>query len=167
MKIFSVHEPAGGGRSPAQAQDIVFIKEGMSWPALFFPLLWQIWHGMWLVLVAYLAVGAAIEFVLRTFAGDALAGIGALGFALLFALEANQIRRWHLARRGFELAGVVAGRDLEEAEFRFFSGWQDSEQRAPQFPATPLPAAPRPIAQQPVATRAAPIGVFPQPGGRS
>ena len=168
MKLFTVHEPAAGGRSPAAAEAIVFVKEGISWPALFFPLLWQVWHGLWLVLIGYLAIAAAVEYGARLLGGSGFAAAATSLFALLFALEANNLRRWSLGRRGYRTTSVVSGRNLEEAEFRFFSHWQEGAPRSvPVSSATaPQPQAPRPIPQQP-AGRPAPIGVFPQPGGRS
>ena len=42
---------------------------------------------------------------------------------LLFALEANNIRRLSLARRGWRDIGGSFGGNLDEAEIRFFEKW--------------------------------------------
>ena len=41
------------------------------------------------------------------------------GLHFLFALEANQLRRWSLYRRGWRLAAVVGGDRIEDAEARY------------------------------------------------
>ena len=43
-----------------------------------------------------------------------------IGFVILVGYNANDWRRGGLARRGYLLADVVAGRDLAAAEQRFF-----------------------------------------------
>jgi hypothetical protein len=106
---------------------------------------------------------------------------------LLFALEANNLRRWTLERRGFRLVAVAEGRNIEEAEIRYFSSREAGD---PALPVPPIPAPPpaptsvptppvppippiptslRPI--QPSAEAGDVVGLFPTPattpGGRS
>ena len=40
--------------------DIVFIKDGFSWPGLLIPFFWMIWHRLWLPLAVYLAAVAPV-----------------------------------------------------------------------------------------------------------
>lgn len=169
MTLYTVHEPATSvGRSAADAEAIAFVKEGLCWPALFVPVLWLVYHGMWLILTGYVIVLVGIEAALDALGTSELAGgiIGA-GIAVLFALEAASLRRWHLARKGFAQVGVVSGHDLEEAEHRFFVNWlaapaaKDSEPAANRV--QPIPR--RAVVAPPAA--AGVIGVFPQPGGRT
>lgn len=119
MKVFTAHEPPDGGGS--RFEGITFVKEGFSWPALFVPMFWLIWHRMWWVLLAWLAISTALGAVGELVEESGfIVGVLSVLFALWFALEANALRRWSLARKGWHLLGVAAGRDQEEAEQSFF-----------------------------------------------
>ncbi len=62
MKIFSIHHRS---TDPAiilsEGLETRFVKEGISWAALFFSPLWLVFHRMWLVLFgAFLLYAAAL-----------------------------------------------------------------------------------------------------------
>ncbi len=97
MKIYSVHLP----RDPA---DAVFVKEGMAWPCLVIPVLWMLWHRMWVPSAIVFACSLAIAAIGKV-GGDLLTAnlIGA-GFQLAVALEANNLRRWSLGKAGYREA---------------------------------------------------------------
>jgi hypothetical protein len=119
MRSYSVHAPPG---EPAAPEKFAFVKEGFSWPALFVPILWILWHRLWLTLVGYIVYVLVLAWIGRL-AGDAYATlIGLLG-NILFALEANNIRRLSLENRGWREVGIGLGRDLTEAEMRFFQNF--------------------------------------------
>lgn len=119
MKAFTVHMPPDL-TGDAAVERAVFIKDGLCWPALYIPLLWLLWHRMWLVLIAYLIAVMAIGAV-QIFAGAGAAAIILIVFGFFFAAEANNARRWSLRRRGWTQAGEAFGRDREEAEIRYFT----------------------------------------------
>jgi hypothetical protein len=125
MKAFTVHMPPDLA-GDAAAERAAFVKDGFCWPALFIPLLWLLWHRLWLVLVAYLvavtAIGAA-----QVVAGKGAATFILIAFAFYFAAEANNARRWSLRRRGWTQAGEAFGRDRGEAELRYFTGLERHE----------------------------------------
>ena len=158
MSIYTVLSP------PPQAGDIapdplslVFVKEGFCWPALFFPEVWLIFRRLWLVLVldllVIIAAGVAADRV-----GGAV-GLILVLVRLLFALEANGLRRWTYYRHGYRLIGVVEGRRLWEAELRFFLDWSPG-------PTVPPPPETEPPAAKPPSPEAGEvIGLFPVPGG--
>jgi hypothetical protein len=135
MRAYSVHAPPGEALEPER---FAFVKDGIAWPALFVPALWMFWHRLWLVLLAYLAYVVALA-ALGRFVGEGPAVTVALLGALLLALEANNLRRWSLRRRGWQEVGSGSGRDLEEAELRFFQTWTSqaatprAESRAPAY----------------------------------
>jgi Protein of unknown function (DUF2628) len=169
MKVFTVHEPPEG---PGDSLDrIIFVKEGFCWPALVIPTFWLLWQRMWLVLLAWLAIGVGVGLLGEYVEGlDFIVGVFSLLFAFWFALEANALRRWSLARKGWRLLGVAAGRDREEAEQSYFRrhmaealrpGSRPGPRPAPlvsPFAQPPRPAGPsNPPGHEPV------IGLFPQP----
>ncbi len=110
---------------PAEDPDLILIKEGFSWLALFFPVLWLIWHRLWRGLIAYLVVGAAIGTVVGLAdAGDLIEGLAAAGFAVLVGLEAQDWRRAALVRQGYREVGVVRAEDEDSAVARFLGGYR-------------------------------------------
>jgi Protein of unknown function (DUF2628) len=119
MRVYTVHAPPEEIDSP---EAFLFVKDGISWPALFFPVLWILWHRMWLTLVYYIVFLLVVAWVGRLGGHEAASIIGALG-GILFALEANNFRRMALRARGWIDLGPASGRDYGEAETRFFGEW--------------------------------------------
>lgn len=132
MKVFTVHEPPTPGEGSGRFDRFAFVKEGFSWPALFFPFIWALWHRMWWVLLGWLAVAVATtviaELVPET---ETVVGVFSVLFTLWFALEANGLRRWSLDQKGWRMVGVAAGRDLVEAEQSFFRRQEPAARTAP------------------------------------
>ena len=155
MPLYTVLAPPAGAGRP-EPMDYVFVKDGVSWPALFIPELWLLFRRMWVVLLVYLAV------LLLALATGRLVG-GPLSPAFLtlahlwFALEGNELRRWTLRRRGYRLVDVVQGGRLADAEMRFFLGLERAG-------ASPPPA--KPAITPPAVDEAGDVvGLFPTPGG--
>jgi len=119
MKAFTVHMPPDLPDDDA-AERAAFVKDGFCWPALFIPVLWLLWRRLWLVLLAYLIAVTAIGAV-QIIAGEGAATIILIAFAIYFAAEANNARRWSLSRRGWTPTGEAFGHSRDEAEIRYFS----------------------------------------------
>lgn len=164
MTIYTVHAPPDAEVSAETAQRIRFVKEGFSFWALVLPAVWLLFNRLWLAFLGWLAVIVALQ-VAGRWVGEVETGVVAFVFGVWFAVEARDIQRWTLARRGWRLLGVVESSDRDTAERRFFEAWLGAE--APPAPAEPVPPKP-PAAAQP-APRPAPsgvIGLFPNTGGR-
>jgi len=108
--------------SSASDGDVVLIVEGFSWLALFFGPFWALWHGMWRTVIVLLVIAALIS------GGGALAGLANELVSVLqifvqigLGLWGNDLRRAALARQGYVERAVVAGRNGEEAEHRYFT----------------------------------------------
>lgn len=167
MATYTIYVPArfiAGERepSPEAADEVRFVKEGFSWPALFVPLLWLLYHRMWGTLALYLAVVIALGWTMAALSLSAtMTTIVWLVFGILFALEANTLRRLSLERRGYRLSDIVSGSSLQECEQRFFTAWLN---RAP--PARPVGAGREP--RPPIVPSAPPggdvLGLFPERG---
>ena len=115
--VYTAHV-RGRGRIDA---DLVFVKDGFSWPAFFFTGIWALWHRLWLFALIVFASGFAVGFVSDFLNLDPLtdAAVG-LAWAVLVGYEANDARRRALARRDFDLEDIVLGQNLTQAEHRFF-----------------------------------------------
>jgi hypothetical protein len=158
MSIYTVlGPPPEAGDVAADPLSLVFVKEGFCWPALFIPEIWLIFRRMWLLLAVDIVVIIAASLTNGPL-GAAAVLILVLA-RLLFALEANGLRRWTFYRHGYRLIGVVEGHRLQEAELRFFLEW------APDMSAPPPPEPEPPAAKPPSPEAGEVVGLFPVPGG--
>lgn len=161
MKLFTAHEPKGmRPRDERAAEKVVFVKDGLAWPALFFPVIWILWHRLWLGLLLYaLAFGVlgAVAF-LGGLSNGARMALFLLPNLWLW-LGGNDLRRTKLARRGLVQTAAVMGKDRDEAEQRFFAAWVRADATLNTAPRTSGSA----FAVRPA--EPAILGVFPEPGG--
>ena len=174
MAIYTVLAPTlRDGTSMPAPMDLVFVKERVSWPALFFGPLWLIFRRMWLVLVLYVVALVVIGFIEAKIGGPIPGAVLVLGH-LLFAIEGNELRRWTLQRRGYRLVAIAEGSGMEEAEIRYFASLDDAMPTAvavppvPPVPPTPPapPARPPSLGPMPPSAEAGDVvGLFPSPGG--
>jgi hypothetical protein len=148
--------------APTEAERAALVKDGFSWPALFVPLLWILWHRLWLTLVWYIVFALALAWVGRLTDERNATILAVLGW-ILFALEANNIRRWSLVRRGWRELGSVSGRTLGEAEVRYFQDWASVQGSAAAASAAPTRP---PLAPSRHRDDDGPVlGLFAEPGG--
>ncbi|QIB34017.1 DUF2628 domain-containing protein [Ancylobacter pratisalsi] len=121
MAIWTVFEPADTeATTQLWAQEIVFLREGFSWSALFLAPLVLLFHRLWLGFLAYLLIQAALVGTVFALDVDSDALVLLCLTHLAVALMLPDLRRGKLALAGFEEAGVVVARRLEEAEQRYF-----------------------------------------------
>ena len=163
MAVYTVHQPPARYADPLPAAErIVFVRDGFSFWAFLIAPLWMLWHRMWLVLLGYVVVLAAVDTALSAIGASrtAMSVIGLL-ISLLVGLEASTFRRLSLRRRGFRNIGIVSGADREDAERRFFGSWLDDAGPARgRVPPASLSASP----PAHVSRTADVTGLFPQPG---
>ncbi|MAI11779.1 MAG: hypothetical protein CBD27_07125 [Rhodospirillaceae bacterium TMED167] len=128
MRLYTLHLPAikpgrvltDGCRLHRQMADMVPIKEGFCWPALFFSLFWSLWHRLWLVALGLIATNlAASVLVFQSGANQAVSIIISFGIASLLGFMGNDLRRAKLEWRGFRERGIVLARTAESAVRRY------------------------------------------------
>jgi hypothetical protein len=161
MPVFTVHEPPPrDSDNPAQAADrFVFVRDKFSMWAFLFAPLWMVWRRLWLVLLLYAVLTAALQAGLWAIgASTAVKFTVGILVSLLIGFEASTLRRWTLARRGWTNHGVVVADDEESAERRFFDVWTAREGRPVAASAFGMPASYRSSAEPPPV-----IGLFPEP----
>ncbi|MFC3675602.1 DUF2628 domain-containing protein [Ferrovibrio xuzhouensis] len=140
MRFFTLHERPGNGG------DVIAVASGFSWAAALVPLLWLLWHRLWLGLAGYVVFSVALGLVTE-FGGiaDPAAALIALAVGFLIGCMAADFRRWTLARRGWRLAGVVLAGSAAEAEAR----WLHAPENRRAATARPAGAQPSPAAARP------------------
>ena len=62
-------------------------------------------------------------------AGKTVSGWLSLALVVLFAFEANDLRRAALERRGYRQMGTAVGAGRDDAELAFFRSWLPREER--------------------------------------
>jgi hypothetical protein len=168
MSVYTVHEPPSrAGTAASDVERFAFVRDGFSWWAFLFAPLWMLRHRMWLVLIGYVVIAAAIEVPVKLSGAPGFAAsiIGLL-LGLLVGLEAGTLRRFTLSRRGWKNLGVVSGDDREDAERRFFDAWLQRTSSASGGPPAPTPGSTSvaPRWRGPLGPDV--IGLFPEPGAR-
>lgn len=125
MTAYTVHQPVIAAPDPlAQADQLAFVKDGFAWIALIFPFIWLLFHRMWLVLLSYSLVVAGLELAAFAFGvSEMVLGFLAVAIGIIFASEANNLRRWTLERSGYRMIAAISGDNLLTCELKFFSVW--------------------------------------------
>jgi hypothetical protein len=160
MTIYTVLAPpvsATGGLD--EADRMIFVRDGFSWPAFLIPVVWMLYRRMWVVLCFYALYLVAIELAGRFLGAPTATALGLLG-ALFLGFEGATLLRWTLNRRRFTEQGLVEARSRDEAEIRFFHRFAD---------ASPAGGGPRPAGLagfRPARpdSSADIVGLFPTPG---
>ncbi|MGI8525822.1 MAG: DUF2628 domain-containing protein [Pseudolabrys sp.] len=168
MPTYTVHEPplpTGPrktrpndrlhGEAVPDPERFVFVRDGFNFWAFVFGPLWMLMHGLWLVLIGYVALSAVLIVGLRVLQAPSSARMAVMCLlALLVGFEAATLRRFSL--RKWKTAGIVVGEDEEEAERRFFAVWLE---RAAAPASSTLPMV------RPISPSSPPIiGLFPDAG---
>ncbi len=125
MVTYTVHEPMPHASAlQKRAVNMVFIKEGVSWLGLLFGVTWLLVQGLWLEFLALLGAAVAVGALIMALGGSMdMVSWAFTALNLIVAFEVYNLRRWKLERRGYEMVGLVSGRDMEECEQRFFQNW--------------------------------------------
>ena len=147
-RSYTVHEQP---RPPAdridRAEALAFVKDGFSWPAFILPELWLISRGIWLGLLAFVALVVAILALSSVLGVPPSVQVGVFVLVhLVFGNEADEIQRAHLATQGWAMIGQVTGTGPLDCERRFFDTWLPSvpmvASAAALDPGTPARSAP-------------------------
>ena len=122
MAIYSVYlPPVTNGHPQNRLDGIRFVRDGFSWSAFIIPVIWLLWHRAWgaFAVILLIDIGLAISGTRFGLPGPTVTLAGILVMVYV-GLEARNLYAGALERRQFQLADIVYGRSLSEAETRFF-----------------------------------------------
>src|SRR5687767_9386244 len=118
LHVYTVHTKPG---SASEAEDVQLVREGFSWGALLFTLLWALYHRLWLSAAAIFGALGVL------YAVEESGLFSALGMALLqlamqvvIGFHGNDWRRSGLKKRGYLTTDIVTGENQLRAQRRFF-----------------------------------------------
>jgi hypothetical protein len=113
MRIYTAH--LAPGRAP------LLVREGFSLGAFLFGPFWPLAHRAWVAGVIALAVLLGIGLLAGAMGGSNIPLLLLLGYAALLGWNGRDLRRWSLARQGYEESHVLAGRDGDAAFARLLA----------------------------------------------
>ncbi|MGF7008145.1 DUF2628 domain-containing protein [Aminobacter sp. BE322] len=118
MAIHVVMEPPASAAKNA-SESAVFVRDGVYFFGFVAPILWMLWHRLWLEAVVTFAVGlvlaAASEWAGLTIAAPLLP----LLISLYVGLEGGALRIAALRRAGWSQWGVLEADSADDAEMRY------------------------------------------------
>lgn len=166
MRTYTVHVPEGSVRGdPRALEQAHLVRDGFSWGAFAFTVLWFLRHRLWLAALLVLVGLVGLAFAGRALGLSPFAALIITGLAsLLIGMEASSLRRWTYGRRGKPARDAVIAGSQEEAELKAATRWLDAES-VPGMGATgaAITAVTRPAHRRDDAV----IGLFPaSEGGR-
>src|SRR5262249_53005969 len=142
------------------------------WALVFGPL-WLIWNRLWLALIGWIVMVAALDGALSALgAGRTAIWFANLIVALLLGFEAPTLQRWTLSRRNWRQLDIVVADDEDGAERRFFDRYSIRQRGITNDQWAVDRGAPPPTRNVPGESYSNPpplpqggiIGLFPEPG---
>lgn len=174
MPVYTVHAPMTNGADLAATDRFAFVRDGFHFWAAVLTVIWLAWNRLWLALIGWIVLMAAIQYGLAKLGagGDAILFVDVL-IAVLVGFEAASLQRWTLSRRNWRQLDIVVADDEESAERRFFDRWtarqrglvndQWAVDRGAPPPTRNIPG--QPFSKPPPLPQGGIIGLFPEPGG--
>jgi hypothetical protein len=157
MRFWTVYEPRHPASAGERVDNTLFIKDGFSWPGLFFALPWLLIQKLWLGTLIFVLIAVAAGLIGMFLPLEDSSGmLLALLASLFVGFEGNDMRRRKLHKKGFVQAGSVIAKTRIEAEEIFFA------ERG--VPAVPVTAASR--RRTALSTGDDALGFFPHPTPR-
>lgn len=122
MRTYRVYSAV---EAPERPKDVTLVKEGTSLFAFIIPLIWLLYHRLWLCALGYVAVvmstGALIEFLTED---ASIAAVLHAQLLILFniwvAFEANALYSNELEYKGMQLVDLIRAPSKDHALLRFF-----------------------------------------------
>ena len=114
MRIYRVYETSNS------ELDVVPIKEGFNWVAFLCPLLWALFHRMWLLTLIILMANVCIGLFLTKFGGDEVVLFTVfMCVATIIGWTANDFRVQALTNSGYRLVAILLANNMEGAIERY------------------------------------------------
>jgi hypothetical protein len=173
MPVYTVHAPVPDGADLRAADRFAFVRDGFHFWAALLGVVWLAWHRLWLALLGWIVLMAAIDTAMvKLGVGNGTILLADILLALLLGFEAASLRRWTLSRRNWHQLDIVVAEDEESAERRFFDRWTAKQRalsndqlavdRGAPPPTRDIPG--QPFSRPPPLPQSEIIGLFPEPG---
>ena len=108
------------GAGDSDAENVAFIRDGFALIAFFLPVLWLLWHRLWIEAALALALTVGLAALGNVSGFGAVAPAFSLLVSLYAGLEGAALRIAAMRRRGWSEVGVVEADSRDDAETRWF-----------------------------------------------
>jgi hypothetical protein len=117
-KIYTVHEKPEASDA---ADRMVLVREGFSWAALIFTVLWLLAQRLWMAAVVYVGLVAAVMFAAEALKlpAPSIAMLQIL-LQLMLGFVAHDLQRAKLKYRGYRMSGVIVAESEIFAQRRYY-----------------------------------------------
>ena len=115
MASYVVMQPEGNADADAEA----FVRDGFAYIAFFVPMLWLLWHRLWIEAALALAATLALTALGNVSGFGMAAPLLSLLVSIYAGLEGAALRISALRRRGWRELGVVVADSQDDAEMRW------------------------------------------------
>lgn len=119
MASYVVMEPPRGSTRATVDDGAVFIRDGFMLVAFLVPLLWFLWHRLWIEAALAFAVMVGLAALGNVAGFGAAAPVLSLLVSVYVGLEAAALRIAALRRRGWSEFGAVEAESYGDAETRY------------------------------------------------
>jgi hypothetical protein len=144
MAIHVVMEPPASAGKYA-SEGAVFVRDGFYFFGFIAPLLWMLWHRLWVLAALTFAVTLALGAVGEWTELIAAVPLLSLLISLYVGLEGGALRVAALRRAGWHQWGVIEADTIEDAEMRYLYAADDVAEETQLAPVTiAATAVPRP-----------------------
>src|SRR6202051_4554355 len=124
MPVYTVHAPVTVNAGIRATERFAFVRDVFHFWAFILGGVWLAWHRLWLALIGWIVMIAAIDFGMTALGAGRMTVFWAnVLIALLLGFEAASLQRWTLSRRNWRQLDIVVAEDEEAAERRFFDRW--------------------------------------------
>src|SRR6202167_3102894 len=120
MPVYTVHAPVSSNTDIRATDRFAFVRDGFHVWAALLGVVWLAWHRLWLALIGWIILMAAIDVAMTRLgvSPTAIFLVDAL-IALLMGFEAASLWRWTLSRHNLRPLDLVVPDDEEQPERRF------------------------------------------------
>lgn len=118
MKVFAVYVKP---KAAAPIETATFVQEGFSLAAFVLNMFWMLYHRIWWVAALVFLFNSAVSYAqIHHFISQDAALVLNISILAVIGFEASDWYQDTLKRRGYILLDIVTGRNLEQAQQRFF-----------------------------------------------
>lgn len=119
MNIYSIYTKDQSDNDDDN-QDHIMIRQGFSFVAAIFNVLWALYYRMWLFAVVAFSVDIIPALFRYHHLYDEIAFVTRIGLAITFGFMAPEMREYSARMRGYKLNDIIAAASEAEAELKFF-----------------------------------------------
>ena len=109
MHIFSIYQ------SNKDLDNVVIVKSGISLVAAIFNIFWAIYNSIWFIVLPIFLLSFALGYFQLTSAQNLLHTL----WFFVFLLFSEEMLKWNLKIKKYELVDVIYARSKESAEYKF------------------------------------------------